>query len=136
MISCYVYSYNHWENQHICLQCSLNKTPNYKWENGWFLLDQNYIYSFFGQNFVNTSEYSAPGVQHIKNSKRQFNSSEKKSFIHQNLGCIFPFWNSFHISQKVTVTTGITAIDRNSCSFDSNPPQKGMWNLGLKEPEM
>ena len=28
---------------------------------------------------------------------------------------------------------GITGIDRNYCSFDRNSPQKGMWNLGLKE---
>ena len=48
----------------------------------------------------------------------------------------FPCWSSFHLSQKVTEITGITVIDRNSCSFEKNPPQKWMWNLALKEPLM
>ena len=40
----------------ICLQCTLKETSNYKLENGQFLLDQHYIYSYFGQTFVNTSQ--------------------------------------------------------------------------------
>ena len=62
---------------------------------------------------------------------------------------LLPFWSSFHINQKGTGITGITGMtvikgitgiteitvnDRNSCSFDRNYPQKGTWNLGLKEP--
>ena len=56
--------------------------------------------------------------------------------IGQHLGCILSFWSSFHLIQTVIWITGITVIDRNSCSFDRNSPQKGMWNLGLKEPGM
>ena len=48
------------ENYHnspiICLQCNLMETTNYKLENGGFLLYQYYIFSSFGQTFVNTSQ--------------------------------------------------------------------------------
>ena len=48
-------------------------------------------------------------------------------------GCILPFWNSFHLSQKVTRITLITVIDSNYCFFESNSPQNRMWYLVLNE---
>ena len=58
------------------------------------------------------------------------------TFCLEHIGCILPFWSSFHFRQKVKGITGITVIYRDSCSFESNSLQKGMWNLGLKESVM
>ena len=45
---------------------------------------------------------------------------------HSLLGCYLPFQSSFYLGQKGTGISGIKVIDRNSCYFDRNYPQKEM----------
>ena len=47
---------NHHSSPIIFLQCTLKEKPNSKFENGGLLLDQHYIYHFFGKIYVNTSQ--------------------------------------------------------------------------------
>ena len=69
--------------KHLCLPWTSKETPSYKLENDGLLLDQNSIYPFFDQKFVNTSQQTSPDVQHKKHLKIQFNISKQKWFIHQ-----------------------------------------------------
>ena len=83
-ISCHGYSYNHWVNHHnsptICLQCTLMETPNCKFKNSGFLIDQQYIYIFFVRPFPIPLNNQHQVSDRLKNSKRQFTSSKQIMF--------------------------------------------------------
>ena len=53
---------------------TLEGPPNFKLENCGLLLDQYFIYPFFGQTFISTSKQTAPDVQQRDHSKRQLTS--------------------------------------------------------------